>query len=78
MDYTDRVLKKLQDLKPGSRVRMENLREPDKFIEAVKCLFDEGYISCEDYIFSPDYSVLKKIDHSLYEPPKNINKGFYA
>ena len=60
-DYEDKVLISLQKMKPGDRVHLSRLREPERFKNAVIYLFDFGAISINDYEFNRDYTVLKKI-----------------
>lgn len=66
MDYEDRVLIKLQEMIPGEKIRMEELREPHRFTEAVKYLVNLGVIHQGDYSFSPDYNVLVKHHRDLF------------
>ena len=55
MDYIDRVYVHLKDRKPG-KYPIHNLREKEKFIEAVKFLIDGEWLTNVD--FSADYQTL--------------------
>jgi hypothetical protein len=64
-------------MKPGEKIRMNKLKYPDVFINAVKYLMDLKAIPVGDYSFSPDYSVLLRHNHELQTKSK-INRGIYA
>lgn len=55
MDYIDKVYVHLKDRQPG-RYPIHNLREKEKFIEAVKELIDGEWL--RDVCFSSDYRTL--------------------
>lgn len=59
-DYEDKVLLKLQKLQPGARVRINGLKNPERFRKAVIYLMDFGAIDTNQYVFNADYTVLKK------------------
>jgi hypothetical protein len=55
IDYLDRVYLDLTARPPG-RYPLDNLREPDRFIQAVKELIDGEWI--HDICFTADYKTL--------------------
>ena len=75
MEYEDRVLLKLEKMKPGQKIRIASLQEPDRFVEAVKYLMDLKAIHVGDYSFSPDYTVLFRHRNVINN---SINRGIYA
>jgi len=75
MDYEDKVLIRVQKLKPGEKIRMASLQNPEKFVEAVKYLMDLKAIDVGDYSFSPDYTVLFRHRNVINN---SINRGIYA
>lgn len=59
MQYEDKIVKYINEQEPGFRIEIEKLTDdPDKFINAVKKLIDDGYLV--DVHFSNDYKILKK------------------
>ena len=59
-DYEDKVLLKLQELRPGARIHINGLKNPERFRKAVIYLFDFGAIDINEYEFNSDYTILKK------------------
>jgi hypothetical protein len=55
MDYLDKVYKDLTTREPG-RYPLQNLREPERFIAAVKELIDGEWI--RNICFTNDYKIL--------------------
>ena len=63
MEYIDKVLAYLLDkIKPGTRVEVVRIAEvPQKFVDTVKELIDQGFISCNEFEFTGDYKFLKRL-----------------
>ena len=63
MEYIDKVLAYLLDkIKPGSNIEISSIAEvPEKFIKTVKQLFDEKYLSLQEFEFSADYKYIKRL-----------------
>lgn len=55
MDYLDRVYVELKDRQPG-RYPIHNLKEPERFIAAVKELIDGEWLT--EVYFSEDFQIL--------------------
>ena len=77
MDYEDQVLISLKKLKPDTRINLENLKDPERFKDAVIYLIDFGAIDSNEYEFNRNYTVLKKhepIDFRRFQT-RNISKN---
>ena len=76
MDYLDQVFVDLKDKKPG-RYPLDSLREPERFISAVKFLMDGQWLT--NVYFSEDYkslTVQEPFDFATgrFPSPRSINK----
>ena len=64
MDYIDQVFIEVKDLIPGKYL-MSKLKDPERFIEAVKELIDDEWVN--DIDFTKDYEYMVKHDFTGFK-----------